>query len=86
MERLKSLNNERGATVLLTLFIVLFVSIVGVALLNTTFYGQKINKVALAEQQEFYRLEGAIEMMLFEMDKFSITITEPCDRYFKFLN
>ncbi len=86
MERLKSLNNERGATVLLTLFIVLFVSIVGVALLNTTFYGQKINKVALAEQQEFYRLEGAIEMMLFEMDKFSITITEPCDRYFRFLN
>ena len=86
MERLKSLNNERGATLLLTLFIVLFVSIVGVALSNTTFYGQKINKVALAEQQEFYRLEGAIEMMLFEMDKFSITITELCDRYFRFLN
>lgn len=86
MERLKSLNNERGATLLLTLFIVLFVSIVGVALLNTTFYGQKINKVALAEQQEFYRLEGAIEMMLFEMDKFSITIIELCDRYFRFLN
>ena len=39
MERLKSLNNERGATLLLTLFIVLFVSNVGVALLNTTFYG-----------------------------------------------
>lgn len=39
MERLKSLNKERGATLLLTLFIVLFVSIVGVALLNTTFYG-----------------------------------------------
>ena len=47
---------------------------------------KKLIKLALAEQQEFYRLEGAIEMMLFEMDKFSITITEPCDRYFKFLN
>jgi hypothetical protein len=66
----KYLNNDRGAALMLTLFLVVFISIVGAALLNTTFYGQKNNIVAVAEQQEFYPLEGAIDMLLFEINAY----------------
>lgn len=71
MKLFKYVNNERGAALLLTLFLVMFISIVGAALLNTTFYGQKNNLVAVAEQQEFYRLEGAIDMLLYEMNHYN---------------
>jgi hypothetical protein len=71
MNLFKYVNNERGAALLLTLFLVMFISIIGVALLNTTFYGQKNNLVAVAEQQEFYRLEGAIDMLLYEMNHYN---------------
>lgn len=70
MRMSKALDNERGAALLMTLFLIMFVSIVGVSLLNTTFYGQKNNVVAVAEQEEFYPLEGAIEMLLFEMKEY----------------
>ncbi len=66
----KALTNERGAALILTLFLIMFISIVGVALLNTTFYGQNNNVVAVKEQKEYYPLEGAIEMMLFEMKEY----------------
>lgn len=70
MKLLKIVKNENGAALLLTLFLIAFVAIIGASLLNTTLYGKKSNVVALADQQEFYRLEGAIDLLLYEMRSF----------------
>ncbi|WP_216828812.1 hypothetical protein [Alkalihalobacterium elongatum] len=64
------IKNEKGAALLLTLFIIVFVSIVGAGLLNTTLYGKKTNVTALSEQQEFYKLEGAIDLFISEMNHY----------------
>jgi hypothetical protein len=64
--------NEKGAALLLILFIIVFVAIVGATMINSTFYGKKNNVIALADQHEFYRLEAAIDMMLHELREFEV--------------
>ncbi|WP_078430214.1 hypothetical protein [Alkalihalobacterium alkalinitrilicum] len=66
------LRNEKGAALLLTLFIIVFVGIVGASLINTTLYGQKNTVTSVAEQDEFYKLETGLDFMLHEMATFSI--------------
>lgn len=70
MKQTIPIKNEKGAALLLTLFIIVFVSIVGAGLLNTTLYGKKANVTALAEQQEFYKLEGALDLFIGEMNSY----------------
>jgi hypothetical protein len=59
--------NESGVALMIVLFIVVLVSVVGTAMLSTTTYGlQNVVKIK-KEQEEFYRAEGAIEIVLTEM-------------------
>ena len=52
---------------ILILFVVVFLSIVGTTLLNTTTYNLKTVVKNKSEQEEFYRAEGALEVVLTEM-------------------
>lgn len=65
IQRYKS--NESGAALMIVLFIVVLVSIVGTAMLSTTTYGLQNVVKTKKEQEEFYRAEGAIEIVLAEM-------------------
>ena len=60
-------SNQRGAALILILFVVVFLSIVGTTLLNTTTYNLKTVVKNKSEQEEFYRAEGALEVVLTEM-------------------
>lgn len=59
--------NESGAALMIVLFLVVLVSIVGTAMLSTTTYGLQNVVKTTKEQEEFYRAEGAIEIVLSEM-------------------
>jgi hypothetical protein len=59
--------NQSGAALMIVLFLVVLVSIVGTTMLSTTTYGlQKVVKTT-KEQEEFYRSEGALEIVFHEM-------------------
>jgi len=60
----KYMQSQSGAALILILFVVLFLSIVGTVLLNTTTYSQKsiVNNFAL--EKEFYLAEGALDIVL----------------------
>ncbi|AYA78266.1 hypothetical protein DOE78_24265 [Bacillus sp. Y1] len=62
--------NESGAALMIVLFIVVLVSIVGTAMLSTTTYGLQNVVKTKKEQEEFYRAEGAIEIVLSEMSNY----------------
>ena len=64
------LKNQKGAALILILFVVIFLGIVGASLLNTTTYSTKTVVNNKEEQQEFYRAEGALEIMLNEMTNY----------------
>lgn len=68
IQRYKS--NESGAALMIVLFIVVLVSIVGTAMLSTTTYGLQNVVKTTKEQEEFYRAEGAIEIVLSEMSNY----------------
>lgn len=55
---------------MIVLFIVVLVSIVGTAMLSTTTYGLQNVVKTTKEQEEFYRAEGAIEIVLSEMSNY----------------
>ena len=57
-------NSQSGAALILILFVVIFLSIVGTVLLNSTTYSQKsiVNNSAL--EKEFYLAEGALDIVL----------------------
>lgn len=63
----KHLNSESGVALLIILFIVLLVSLIGTAMLTTTTYGIQKSEKYKKEQEEFYRAEGALEIVLNEM-------------------
>ncbi|MCM3603019.1 hypothetical protein M3175_19965 [Robertmurraya korlensis] len=67
--------NESGAALMIVLFIVVLVSIVGTAMLSTTTYGLQNVVKTKKEQEEFYRAEGAIEIVLSEMSNYKNTST-----------
>ncbi|MGS2777290.1 hypothetical protein ACVBAX_07920 [Robertmurraya sp. GLU-23] len=59
--------NQSGAALMIVLILVVIVSIVGTSMLATTTYGLKNIVKTTKEQEEFYRAEGAIEIVLNEM-------------------
>ena len=63
------LKNQKGAA-LIFIFLYIFLGIVGASLLNTTTYSTKTVVNNKEEQQEFYRAEGALEIMLNEMTNY----------------
>lgn len=63
----KWVDYQNGAALMIVLFIVVLVSIVGTAMLSTTTYSLKSVEKTKQEQKEFYRAEGAIEILLSEM-------------------
>lgn len=73
IQRLKG--NESGAALMIVLFIVVLVSIVGTAMLSTTTYGLQNVVKTTKEQEEFYRAEGAIEIVLSEMSNYKNSST-----------
>lgn len=72
-QRYKS--NESGAALMIVLFIVVLVSIVGTAMLSTTTYGLQNVVKTTKEQEEFYRAEGALEIVLSEMSNYKNSST-----------
>lgn len=77
----KYLQNQSGAALILVLFMVLFLAITGAMLLNTTTYSQKSIIKNAEIQSEFYRAEGAIDLMLYEMNNFVETPSTQILRY-----
>lgn len=55
---------------MIVLFIVVLVSIVGTAMLSTTTYALKNVQDSKLEQQEFYRAEGALEIVMTQMENY----------------
>jgi hypothetical protein len=66
----KYAQSQVGGSLILVLFIILFLSIIGTAMLNQTFYSQKSIVKNAEVQAEFYKAEGAIDLLLFEMNGF----------------
>lgn len=64
-------DNQSGAALMIVLFIVILVSIVGTTMLATTTYGLKAVEMTKQEQAEFYRAEGAIEIVMAEMEAYT---------------
>ncbi|MFZ0446544.1 MAG: hypothetical protein WAM95_18335 [Bacillus sp. (in: firmicutes)] len=62
--------SQSGAALLLVLFAVLFLSITGSVLLNTTTYSLKTNEKNEKIQGEFYSIEGAIDLVLDDMNSY----------------
>lgn len=67
--------NQSGAALMIVLFLVVLISIVGTAMLSTTTYGLKNVVKTTKEQEEFYRAEGALEIVLSEMNNYKNTTT-----------
>lgn len=65
IQRIKK--NQSGAALMIVLILVVLVSIVGTAMLSTTTYGLQNVVKTTKEQEEFYRAEGALEIVLAEM-------------------
>ncbi|MFV8828749.1 hypothetical protein [Alkalihalobacterium sp. APHAB7] len=64
-------NSQRGAALLLSLFIIALISIVGVGMLSVTLYSQKSINSNTTVQGEFYRAEGALEIVIDEMRNYN---------------
>ncbi|MEB1807664.1 MAG: hypothetical protein LPK26_10335 [Bacillaceae bacterium] len=58
---------QQGAALILVLFAIVFLGIVGAALLNMTTYSQQSIKTNSHNQSEFYRAEGALDLMISEI-------------------
>ena len=63
------IKSQSGAALILVLFVVLFLSIVGTAILNATTYSMKSVVKNESEEAEFYRLEGALDLVLYNLNK-----------------
>jgi Putative transposase DNA-binding domain len=66
----KYVNSQSGAALLLVLFVVLFLSITGSVLLNATTYSLKSNEKNERLQEEFYSAEGAVDLVLDDMESY----------------
>ncbi|MCT8137494.1 hypothetical protein H1D32_06905 [Anaerobacillus sp. CMMVII] len=66
----KYIQSQTGGSLILVLFIMLFLSIIGTMLLNQTFYSQQTITKNAVVQAEFYKAEGAIDLMIDEMNNF----------------
>ncbi|MBM7662317.1 hypothetical protein JOC85_003124 [Bacillus mesophilus] len=62
--------NQSGVALLTVLFIVVVLSIVGTFMLQSTTYGLQTVVKNNKDQEEFYRAEGAIEIVLAEMSEY----------------
>ena len=60
----KYVQSQSGAALILVLFVVLFISITGTVLLNATTYSMNTTVENEAVEGEFYRLEGALNLVL----------------------
>ncbi|WP_157800881.1 hypothetical protein [Bacillus solitudinis] len=67
---MKHLQSQRGAALILVLFIVVFIAIAGTMMLNSTIYSQKTILANEEVQGEFYRAEGALDLVLEEMNQY----------------
>ena len=67
--------NQSGAALMIVLFVVVLVSIVGTAMLSSTTYGLQNVVKTTKEQEEFYRAEGALEIVITEMANYENSIT-----------
>lgn len=65
----KQLQSQSGAALLLVLFVVLFLSITGTVLLNATTYSTRSIVENKIEEKEFYILEGALDLVLYNLKK-----------------
>ena len=63
------IKSQSGAALILVLFVVLFLSIVGTAILNATTYSMKSVVKNESEEAEFYRLEGALDLVLYNLNE-----------------
>ncbi|MDC3416975.1 hypothetical protein [Aquibacillus salsiterrae] len=73
---LKVTRNQSGAALLIILFIILFLSIIATVTLKSTTYGLEKVTTNKKAQEEFYRAEGAIEIVLAEMKAYDDGIFE----------
>lgn len=69
------IKNQSGAALMIVLFVVVLVSIVGTAMLSSTTYGLQNVVKTTKEQEEFYRAEGALEIVLTEMANYENSST-----------
>ncbi|GLB58379.1 pilus assembly PilX N-terminal domain-containing protein [Cytobacillus sp. NCCP-133] len=65
------LKSQNGSALILVLFLIVFLTIAGTALLNTTTYSMKTIENNQIDQEEFYRSEGALEIVLNEMSEYT---------------
>ncbi|MCL7748097.1 pilus assembly PilX N-terminal domain-containing protein [Halalkalibacter alkaliphilus] len=63
------IQNEQGAALILILFLIVFLSIVGLSMLTQTTYSQKTIAQHASVEREFYLLEGAIDLFLDDVEK-----------------
>ncbi|WP_102274399.1 hypothetical protein [Cytobacillus massiliigabonensis] len=66
----KNVNSQSGAALMLVLFVVLFISIISAALLASTTYSLKSNEKNKKNQGAFYTVEGAVDLILEEMNSY----------------
>ncbi|MEB1807665.1 MAG: hypothetical protein LPK26_10340 [Bacillaceae bacterium] len=61
--------DEKGSALIFVLFVIAFLSIVTTTMLNSSLYSQKSIVTNSQLQSEFYKAEGAIDLVLYEMEE-----------------
>lgn len=73
---MKQIQSEKGAALILVLFLVVFLSIAGTMMLTSTTYNERTMVSDVKEQEEFYQAEGALDIVLDELSDNAYTYLE----------
>lgn len=66
---MKQIQSEKGAVLILVLFLVVFLSIAGTMMLTSTSYNERTMLTDVKVQEEFYQAEGALDIVLDELSE-----------------